>query len=314
MKKEIKNELKPESPERLKMLLELKGMKVRRVSDWYMMLCPFHDETNPSFGVNVYHGGYNCFSCGVKGSYYDLIKKLELEDEIDEIENYQYDFLKTIDKIRVRNKNKHTEEKFIPFKKLKNYRSNLVYKYAIQRNINSNIAKNLGIIKDNVLYKNRLAIPVYDDDNVLLWYEGRYIGKRKEMKYYRPNYAAVKTILYNYNVVKNCNYVFLVEGIIDSLVLTSWKIPSVCVFGSELHKNQFIKLSTFEKVILAFDADPAGRKAIKKVRDLLIKLHDEIGSKFYYLKLPKNKDIGDLNKKQFLQLIHNKNKIKAINL
>jgi DNA primase len=34
---------------------------------WRSALCPFHDDTRPSFRVNTRSGAYRCMSCGAKG-------------------------------------------------------------------------------------------------------------------------------------------------------------------------------------------------------------------------------------------------------
>ena len=41
------------------------------------MLCPFHDEKNPSFGINIKTGKYNCFTCGESGKDFEsFLKKI----------------------------------------------------------------------------------------------------------------------------------------------------------------------------------------------------------------------------------------------
>lgn len=45
----------------------VQGIKVCEGKEWINVLCPFHAENNPSFGVNMRSGGFNCFGCGVKG-------------------------------------------------------------------------------------------------------------------------------------------------------------------------------------------------------------------------------------------------------
>ncbi|HHT9107118.1 MAG TPA: CHC2 zinc finger domain-containing protein [Candidatus Wunengus sp. YC63] len=39
-------------------------------------LCPFHDDHNPSFSVNVETGLFNCFSCGEKGDIFTFYREL----------------------------------------------------------------------------------------------------------------------------------------------------------------------------------------------------------------------------------------------
>ena len=47
------------------------GFDHDRSKTWSMILCPFHDDTNPSLGINLNIGCFNCFACGTKGG--DLI-------------------------------------------------------------------------------------------------------------------------------------------------------------------------------------------------------------------------------------------------
>jgi DNA primase len=47
-------------------------MELRRSGpNRYLGLCPFHQETTPSFNVHRVHQFYKCFSCGASG---DVIK------------------------------------------------------------------------------------------------------------------------------------------------------------------------------------------------------------------------------------------------
>jgi hypothetical protein len=34
---------------------------------WASTRCPFHDDSNPSLGVNLIHGGYVCHACRERG-------------------------------------------------------------------------------------------------------------------------------------------------------------------------------------------------------------------------------------------------------
>jgi DNA primase len=43
----------------------------------YMGLCPFHNETKPSFTVHAVHQFYKCFSCGVSGDVIKFVQEKE---------------------------------------------------------------------------------------------------------------------------------------------------------------------------------------------------------------------------------------------
>ena len=59
---------------------------VRVISDYvslkkrganYMACCPFHSEKTPSFSVSQPKGLYKCFGCGVGGSVFDFVMRIE---------------------------------------------------------------------------------------------------------------------------------------------------------------------------------------------------------------------------------------------
>lgn len=52
-----------------------------------MMCCPFHNDTNPSFGINTETGVYNCFACKSSGHFNRLDQDLKGSIIGEEIEN-----------------------------------------------------------------------------------------------------------------------------------------------------------------------------------------------------------------------------------
>lgn len=56
------------------------------------MLCPFHKESNPSFGISTETGEYHCFSCDIKGHISKIAENLRehiLGEKIDHIEDFK---------------------------------------------------------------------------------------------------------------------------------------------------------------------------------------------------------------------------------
>lgn len=55
-----------------------KGLHKVKPSGYNVMACcPFHNEREPSFGINIENGQWNCFGCGAKGSLSKLVKELD---------------------------------------------------------------------------------------------------------------------------------------------------------------------------------------------------------------------------------------------
>lgn len=56
-----------DDPAPLGPVLEHYGIEVTPRLGWSKIVCPFHDEDEPSCVVDVDGGGFSCFACGVKG-------------------------------------------------------------------------------------------------------------------------------------------------------------------------------------------------------------------------------------------------------
>ena len=46
---------------------ESQGLAITGSGKWVKALCPFHNDTQPSLGINTETGGYNCLACGARG-------------------------------------------------------------------------------------------------------------------------------------------------------------------------------------------------------------------------------------------------------
>jgi hypothetical protein len=51
-----------------------------RNGEWAKGLCPFHDDSNPSFSVNVRTGRWVCFACGIEGNWTDFKRRSQIAD------------------------------------------------------------------------------------------------------------------------------------------------------------------------------------------------------------------------------------------
>ena len=41
---------------------------------WVTSLCPFHDDSTPSFSMNLEHGGWVCFACNKRGDFLKFLQ------------------------------------------------------------------------------------------------------------------------------------------------------------------------------------------------------------------------------------------------
>ena len=60
-------------------IVEIVGahVRLRRAGRNFVGLCPFHNEKTPSFSVNAERGFFYCFGCGVGGSVFNFIMRVE---------------------------------------------------------------------------------------------------------------------------------------------------------------------------------------------------------------------------------------------
>lgn len=66
--------------------------EVKASNEDLMMCCPFHKDSNPSFGINTKTGEYHCFSCDIKGHISKIAENLRehiLGEKIDHIEDFK---------------------------------------------------------------------------------------------------------------------------------------------------------------------------------------------------------------------------------
>ncbi len=283
------------------------GMEGTLVGEWLMMKCPFHEENVASFGVNITHGGFNCFGCGEKGNFQQLIEKLKLvidaSDIIDSKSNL--DVLKRIKEKSIKESKEFLSIKkiFVPFyKSVNNSYSKRIYQYALERKISKKaiMELKLGYVESG-RFLNRLIFPVFDVKGELSFFEGRSVISDGKNKYIRSKGSKSKKILYNIHNVQKNNYVILVEGVMDTAVLHGWGLPSVCCFGAGLSEEQLLQLITFDKVYICLDRDEAGMKGIQQIKTLLKK---ECFTNFFLIKLPLKIDVADkrMDKRRFLEI------------
>ncbi len=51
------------------------GAAPKQRGRWQWWLCPFHTETQPSFGVTADDGRFKCFGCGASGDHLDYLER-----------------------------------------------------------------------------------------------------------------------------------------------------------------------------------------------------------------------------------------------
>jgi len=282
--------------------------------------CPFHEEKNPSFSINLETGKYICFSgtCGKKGNIISFISELtgknykDVEKDLQiNLENIKYnsiikDTLKSLEEKKNNDEYiKYNNYQFIDLKNLQD-ENKILNLINIKKNI-SDLVK-LKICLTNP-YRKRLVVPI--DKNI---YEFRDITKTSDKKCLYEFGVKISNYLFNIIINKNDKSIFLTEGTKDAMSVAGFGFNACCTFGINISKKQILKIMQLgiSKIYILRDNDEAGfisskntYKEIKKFINCQI------------IKYPKDfkyKDPNEIiNENEFLDLLKFNNLYKVYN-
>lgn len=131
-------------------------------------------------------------------------------------------------------------------------------------------------------FANRITYPIYDEYNRLVAFSARITQKNKSYSKYKNTknnkYFKKQNIVYLLNDVDKAKPIYLFEGQNDAI---SAKIAgvqnSVASLGTSLTEMQAAKIANIsQKVIICYDDDAAGHKAIKKAAKLFQTIRPDI--------------------------------------
>jgi len=143
------------------------------------------------------------------------------------------------------------------------------------------LAKELSLItNDYNFFTNRLIIPVTNAKSKVVGFSGRLLDKESKYPKYKNSAESFwfkkKKILYglaeNLRLIRQKDFVFLVEGFFDQWALDKLGLPAVAVMGTALTEEQLESVQKNTKhLYLLLDQDEAGIKAIIRSLPLMLK-------------------------------------------
>lgn len=263
---------------------------IKEVGDNIMVSCPYHKgglERKPSCGINIHDLVYHCFSCGAAGSFFDMMQDIYMPIDEARIKSDRDEV-----SIFITDRNQKVED--TPIVHL-DYTVGLT-KYLQGRQLTQEICKRYA-----VGYKDDLVVfPTRDMHGEIIFYVTRNVYKKEYTlsKDEKPIYGLYELFRDNEKV----DYCFIVESPINALTLAVWGFKAIALMGTGSH-NQMKQLKDLpiREYILCFDGDDAGRKATQKFKDYLT--NKFITPVFIY----EGKDINDLNKEEFSNLLKEHN-------
>lgn len=275
----------------------------------YKIICPFHEDINPSMIVDLNEGNFFCFGCQRSGKAFDFFKFLNPKmDELDCLHSY-FKALKSkgLNNVKLR-KEKSKKLKRKDFKQLyieaKQYYTGLSKTdwhkksdekdYLVKRGLNPDTLIEHGA-KININENYPVIFPIIDNWKFKGWVcrttDHEVEKKRKYL--YNKGFRRANTVAGIYQ----SKTIVLVEGYIDFLKARQLGIKNVAaILGWKISENQIekLKLAGVKNIVSALDNDEYGDKGTTYLR----KYFNVI--RFEY---PKGcKDFGDLDKKQFIKV------------
>jgi DNA primase len=311
----IKNISSGRQESTVKFLKQHLDIKNKNGLEW-QALCPYHEDSSPSFSVNIRKGLFICYACGAKGNMKQLAEHLNAIAPAVEPSATLEDVIGTLTLLQDASRE---ASKFRPSVGLP-YPS----KYSLQTNITSAI--DYFCFKRDLHYgaieAHRLAYDTIEEDAVIPLSDlyGNIVGfinrtncpiKLSEgaPKYRYPKGLAISRHLFgadvalkeftaNFNRGKQ-SVLVITEGSIDAMSIFGIRenVCGVAVLGARIssHQCEVIKKIAPEKIIIATDRDIAGRKAEMQIQYELkqLKMGCEISCLSWDKKL--GKDLAELN-------------------
>lgn len=272
--------------------------------------CPIHSdgqEKNPSCGIstadqpNTPSGTVHCFSCGYVATLAEMVSHCFGYDDFGRFgtnwltTNFLTVAVENREDIplafsREQNKN----ENAIDPEELKKY--NKKHSYMKKRKLTDEVIKMFNVGYDN--QNDCLTFPVKNSKGDIIFIARRSV-KGKFFNYPTGVEKPVYGIYELREYAKDVEEIIICEGIIDALTCWGYGKPAVALLGLGTQK-QYDQLKNLKcrNFIVAFDGDLAGDRASEKIID---KLKDyKIMNRYV---LPSGKDINDLSKNQFENLL-----------
>lgn len=275
-------------------------------SDEEKIICPFHDDLNPSMKVDLVTGTCYCFGCNERFDTFTFVKKAEgLDDDLKVciklakiLKSKKVKKLKVkkiTQKIRQDNKQALVEAHDYYFcLKTTNWmkEDSDEVRYLLKRGFKRSTL-NMCKVKYTYNYSYPFVFPMFDNDTFKGWVcrTTRPNIEKKRKYLYNEGFSRATTLCGTYTKGKP---LVICEGYMDMLKLKQFGIKNVvAILGWKITAEQISKLkeNNIEYIISALDNDPCGKQGTEYLKKFFKVVP------FAYAK--EVKDAGDMNQKQF---------------
>ena len=283
------------------------GIETTESRDELLGLCPMHmertgkEDTNPSWSMNSETGVHHCFSCGYKGTLVSLVA--ELKDFTTEWGHLDFeaatDWLRNNVEVNFEYLARQLEEARNTYVSIPRPVAMSEARLAVFDTPPDWALQNRGICKDSaeaysIKWKTGADLwitPIRDPHNSSLmgWQEK---GETSRFFRNRPTGVAKSKSLFGLEVPRE-NTMIVVESPLDAAKLHSMGIlGGVSTYGAVVSDEQIRLMKDADRLIIAMDNDPAGKKSSL---DILSRTRKE-GMECYFFSYGdlSFKDIGEM--------------------
>lgn len=233
--------------------------------------CPFpvheHGDRNPSFGINVSKGVYNCFSCHESGNLVQLCERLLGMNRMEAMSEIYSDMTLAEAFELMESGSGWSRTALSPLEcDITDWCSNR-HEYWHQRGFTDETIGKWRLGYDPS--ENRVVVPVYFNGELVGWTKRRVNeSDSPKWKHSRDFYKNAVLFGIDNTVGDSC---ILVEAPLSAIMLDQYGIGNaVASFGCNLSDEQAILLrSNYNNVCLFYDPDEAGRVGAAKAIKLL---------------------------------------------
>lgn len=281
------------------------------------IVCPFHEDINPSLVLNFEENKWFCFGCNRSGDAKDFVKEFEKKyNNLNDLKAY-LKYLRILKskkcsdlklnlarskKVKKQDEDLYNEAydfyfglKTLDWAKVNDKEIRAARKYMLNRGFTIKV---LNQIKAKYTYQDnyKIIFPMFDNGEFKGWVcrttDPEIEKKRKYL--YNSGFSRATTLVGDYG---SKDYVIVVEGYMDRLKLVQYGINNVvAILGWKMSSEQIKKLKSkgIKTIISALDNDEYGKKGTK-----FLKQHFKV-VRWQFLKGVK--DTGEMNKDMFKKM------------
>lgn len=267
------------------------------------VLCPFHDDRQPSLSVNLDRKLFHCFACQAQGDIFDFVARMEQVSLPDaarivaqcgdvplagqssdsrRLPKPMADRHTTSSATSRVQKDRQQDGNAFPCCSIA---LDPTHRYLFDRGLTPELIEHFGLgYCEKGRLRSRVCIPIHSPDGAqVLGYFGRWASDNVPEgipRYLMPSGFRKSALLFNYHRVVGAEHLVIVEGFWSVFRLHALKVPAVALMGTSLSDPQrdLLRQSEVRQFTLLLDADQTGRKA---TTDLLPRL-----SSLFFIRTP----------------------------